>query len=70
MPVKEMTDVRDKILDKLKTEERNLAWLHRKTGLSYSTLYSIFIHRIMDLNQERLELINKAMGAKFKLDLK
>jgi lambda repressor-like predicted transcriptional regulator len=67
MAVKEKIDVRDKIDAKLKLSERSLAWLSRQTGIAYSTLYNIFVHRIYELKQNQLDLINEAIEENFKL---
>lgn len=60
-------DIRDKILEHLKNDDRNLKWVSDKTEIPYSSLYSIFVQRIFNLNQERLDLINALLGTKFKL---
>lgn len=67
MAVKQITDVRNKILQHLETEERNLRWLSRKTGIVYATLYSCFIQRTFNLSEESLEKINDALGTEFEL---
>jgi hypothetical protein len=59
------TDVKDEILTHLETEERNLAWLSRKTDIPYGSLYSIFIHRIMVLSDSNLAKINKVLDTDF-----
>ncbi len=60
-------DVRDTILSHLKEDERDLAWLARKTDIPYATLYSIFIQRTFNLNEERLEKINEILGTTLKV---
>ena len=67
MTEKIIADVRDKILDHLKNDDRTLKWVSDKTEIPYSSLYSIFIQKIFNLNQERLDLINTLLGTKFKL---
>ena len=59
------TSVKDEILLYLETEERNLAWLSRKTEIPYGSLYSIFIHRIMVLSDSNLAKINKSLNTDF-----
>lgn len=59
---------KEKIINHLEAEERDLAWLSRKTDLPYSTLYGIFVQKIMELNQERLTCINIACKTEFTLD--
>lgn len=63
--VKQNNDVRAKILAHLEKEERNMAWLSRKTDIPYGSLYSIFIHRIMILSDNNLEKINKVLETNF-----
>lgn len=59
------TSVKDDILLYLESEERNLAWLSRKTDIPYGSLYSIFIHRIMVLSDTNLAKINRALDTDF-----
>lgn len=61
-------NVKDLILLKLEQEERPLAWLSRKTGIKYGTLYGILIHRIMNLSDDNLAKINKTIGTDFTND--
>jgi len=63
----ELVDVRDTILDYIKSEERSLAWLSRGTGIKYNTMYSIFVHKIIQLSVENLGKINAFLGKNFKL---
>ena len=65
---KEKTNVKDEILLHLEKEERNMAWLARKTGIPYGSLYSILVHRIMVLSDAHLEKINQAMETDFTND--
>ena len=58
-------NVKDEILLYLETEERNLAWLSRKTDIPYGSLYSIFIHRIMVLSDTNIAKINRALDTDF-----
>ena len=58
--------VKDQILLYLEKEERNMAWLSRKTGIPYGSLYSILIHRIMVLSDAHLKKINKALNTEFR----
>lgn len=60
---------KQKIIDYIKADERDLAWLSRKTDIPYQTLYAIFIQNIQSLNQERLNLINIACKTNFELDV-
>ena len=59
---------KQKIIKHLEFEERDLAWLSRKTDIPYGTLYGLFIQNTMELNHERLNLINIALKTNFKLD--
>jgi hypothetical protein len=64
----EKENVKDLILHHLEEEERPLAWLSRKTEIPYPTLYSIFVQRIMNLSDDNLAKVNKAMGTDFSND--
>lgn len=61
------TDVRDLIVQELQNQERNLHWLSKKTGIIYSTMYSMFTQRLFMPSAEKLEVINKVLGTNFKL---
>ena len=63
---KEISSV-DKILLHLKSDQRTLKWLSLKTEIPYSTLYSIFKHRIVKLSTDKLDKINKTLGTEFSL---
>lgn len=60
---------KEKIAKHLKDEERDWAWLSRKTDIPYATLYSIFVEDRLKLTQERLNLINIACKTEFEMDL-
>lgn len=62
------SNVKDQILIYLEQIERPMAWLSRKSGIKYGTLYSILIQRIMNLSDKNLVKINKAMGTSFTND--
>jgi predicted transcriptional regulator len=64
----EKQNVKDLILLELEQQERPLAWLSRKSEIPYGTLYGILIHRIMNLSDDNLAKINKAMGTDFNND--
>jgi predicted transcriptional regulator len=64
----EKQNVKDLILLELEHQERPLAWLSRKSEIPYGTLYGILIHRIMNLSDDNLAKINKAMGTDFSND--
>lgn len=59
------TDVIDLILKHLEEDERDLAWLHRKTGIPYATLYSCFKQRLFKVSVSNLSKINKVLGTNF-----
>jgi hypothetical protein len=54
-----------KIIDYLHENDRPLAWLHRRTKISYNSLYSIFSQRTTGLSDKKREIINKALKMKF-----
>lgn len=64
---KKEKNVLDLILDELGKQERDLAWLSRKTEIPYGTIYSIFTHRLFKLKQDKLNSINEALGTQFSL---
>jgi predicted transcriptional regulator len=61
-------NVKDLILLHLEQEERPLAWLARKSGVPYGTLYGILVHKIMNFSDDNLKKVNKAMGTDFTND--
>lgn len=65
--VKEM-DLRDVIMDYMKKPEidRDLVWLSKNTGISYSHLYYVFIRRERDLTEDTQGKIFTALGTDFK----
>lgn len=65
MPKKEVLDIRDEILNKLKEIERPLSWLSKKTEIPYPTLYSVFKQRIFNLSDENKQKINKALDTNY-----
>lgn len=65
MSKKEVLDIRDEILNKLKEIERPLSWLSKKTGIPYPTLYSVFKQRIFNLSDENKQKINKALDTNY-----
>lgn len=67
MPTAEKTtpDVRDKIMKHLESDDRNLKWLSKKTGLSYIHLYFIFARKERILTQDNKNLINEKLGTSF-----
>lgn len=59
-------DIRTEILNHLKNkEERSLTWLSKKTGIKYSSLYSIMVQRTYDLSPENKAKINEVLGTDF-----
>lgn len=60
------TDVRDLIMEHLKSDERSLKWLCSKTGIPYGTAYSCFVEKRFSLNEDNLASINTVLGTKFK----
>jgi len=60
-------DTRDLILEELQSQERNLAWLNRKTKIPYPTLYSILRQKLILMSDDKLKVINKVLGTSFSL---
>ena len=55
------TDTRDLINNELKSQERNLSWLAKKTKISYPHLYFIFKRKERDLTEKNRNLINEVL---------
>lgn len=54
------------VFKRLNEEERRLSWLSKKTGISYTTLYSCLVHRISSLSEPNLTKINNVLGTNLK----
>jgi plasmid maintenance system antidote protein VapI len=65
MPTKEKVDVRDLIMEHLKQDDRTVAYLEKKTGLSYAHLYYVFVKKERDLTDDNLIKINEVLGTDF-----
>jgi hypothetical protein len=55
-------DNRDMVMSRLKEEERDLAWLGRKTGIPYGTLYYCLVKKNFKLSAHNLEKINNIIN--------
>lgn len=64
---KVLTDVRDQIVFKMKSEGRTFTWLNEATGIPYGTLDSCLKKKLFSLNEDNLSKINTALGTDFKL---
>lgn len=64
---KELTDIRDIVMKRMKDEGRNLTWLSEKTQISYNTIFSCLRKKLFSLSEENLTKINEALGTDFKL---
>lgn len=58
-------DTRDLIIEHLHGMERNLAWLVKKTKLSYGHLYAVLVKKERDLTDENKDTINKILSTNF-----
>jgi len=58
-------DIRDAIIDHLKKDDRKLAWLAKKSKLSYGHLYFVLVKKERDLTDENKKEINKILGTDF-----
>lgn len=58
-------DVRDEINQWLDDNKRSKGYLAEMTGINYHTLYSIFKIKISNLSDEKLKIINQALGTNF-----
>lgn len=68
MPKTKEKDLRDVILDYMKKPEidRDLVWLSKNTGISYSHLYYVFVRKERDLTDDTRTKIFTALGTDFK----
>lgn len=67
MATKKAIDPKQEIINHLTEQERSYRWLSKKSDIPYGTIYGILIQGTMDLDQERLDKINTALGTDFKL---
>lgn len=60
-------DLRDVFLEHMKKPEvdRDLVWLEKNTGLSYSHLYYIFIKKERPLTEENRAKFNELFGTNY-----
>lgn len=58
-------DVRDEITTRLLADDRTLAWLSKKTGLSYGHLYFVLVKKERVLTEENKMAINKILNTSF-----
>ena len=61
-------DFAESVKKELLNQERNLAWLSRKTKIHYSTLYGIVVQKTFSASKENAALINSALGTSFTND--
>ena len=64
----EQLDFPSLVNSELEKQERNYNWLSKKTGIPYATLYSIFSQKIFKASNEKVQLINNALGTSFSND--
>jgi hypothetical protein len=60
MQVKEL-DTRKQIYDEIINSGRKLRWVSNKTGINYNTLYSLLVHRRINLSDKNRKLLNDAL---------
>lgn len=69
MAAKKVIDTRDEIREYLNDIKRPLRWISQpNTTIPYGSIYSIFEQKVMELNQERLDVINTWLGTSFVLN--
>lgn len=68
MPKVKECDLRDVISEHMKKPEidRDLAWLSKNTGISYSHLYYVFVRKERELTEGTKSKIFAALGTDFK----
>ncbi len=59
----EVLDIRDAFMEHLAKPEvdRDLVWLAKQTGLSYSHLYYIFVRKERDLTEDNRKKLNELL---------
>lgn len=58
-------DVRDLIMNHLKSDGRRLPWLAEQTKLSYAHLYFILVRKERDLTEDNKDKINIILNTNF-----
>ena len=68
MPKVIEADIRDRFIEHMKSPQvdRDLRWLEKQTGISYSHLYYIFVKKERSLTDQNRELMNQIFGTNFK----
>ena len=68
MPKVKEADIRDDVMEWLAKPEvdRDLVWLSKNTGISYSHLYYIFVRKERSLTEKNRILISRVSGKTFK----
>jgi predicted transcriptional regulator len=61
----EKKDIRDDIMNHLKSIERPMSWLSNKAEIPYATLYSVFKQKNFKISDKNLDKINKVLGTDF-----
>ena len=61
----ENVDTRDLIIAHLKEDDRSLAWLAKKSKLSYGHLYFVLVKKERDLSDSAKKEISKILKTKF-----
>jgi hypothetical protein len=71
MATKKVIDTRDEIREHLNKIKRPLRWISQpNTTIPYGSIYSIFEHKVMELTQDRLDIINAWLETEFVLPAK
>ena len=58
-------DARAAIMEHLKKDDRKLAWLAKKSKLSYGHLYFVLVRKERELTDENRIEINKILGTNY-----
>lgn len=60
--------IEQKIIQYIKSDDRDLKWLSKRTDIPYGTLYGMLVQKTVKFTQERLNLINHALSTSFEFD--
>lgn len=62
----EDTNIRQNIINHLKSDKRSMRWLAGKIGISHNTLFYTLSHPNSKFPKERIAKINEVLKTKFK----
>ena len=63
---KVISDVRDLVIEKMKSDGRTFVWLSEATSIPYDTLNGCIKRKLFSLSDDNLAKINDVLGTDFK----